>query len=50
MTSKTLGDYTLVKDLEMGTLGSSHVAEHRFLKRPFGLRILPEAIVNDPDF
>ncbi|MBM3208630.1 MAG: serine/threonine protein kinase, partial [Chlamydiae bacterium] len=50
MTGKILGDYTIIKDLEEGTLGSSHLAEHRFLKRPFALRILPEAIVSDPAF
>lgn len=50
MSQKQLGDYAIVKELGEGTLGTLYLAEHRFLKRPFAVKILPEDIVSDPAF
>lgn len=50
MTSKSLGDYAIVKELGRGSLGTLFLAQHRFLKRPFALKILPEDIVSDAGF
>lgn len=50
MTSKSLGDYALIKELGRGSLGTLFLAEHRFLKRPFALKILPDDIIADPGF
>lgn len=50
MSGKNLGDYTLVKELGSGALGKMYLAEHKFLKRSFALKILPEEIVSDPTF
>jgi formylglycine-generating enzyme required for sulfatase activity len=50
MSGKNLGDYTLVKELGSSAMGTLYVAEHRFLKRSFALKILPEEIVSDPGF
>lgn len=50
MTVKSLGDYSLIRELSRGSLGSLFLAEHRFLKRPFSLKILPVEILTDPSF
>jgi len=50
MTTKSLGDYAIVKELGRGSLGTLFLAQHRFLKRPFALKILPEDIVSDAGF
>lgn len=50
MTSKSLGDYALIKELGRGSLGTLFLVEHRFLKRPFALKILPNDIMADPGF
>ena len=50
MTGKSLGDYLLIRELGQGSFGSLFLAEHRFLKRPFALKILPTEIVADSRF
>jgi formylglycine-generating enzyme required for sulfatase activity len=50
MTGKSLGDYTIMKEMGKGTLGTLYLAEHRFLKRPFAIKILLDEIVKDPGF
>jgi formylglycine-generating enzyme required for sulfatase activity len=45
-----LGDYTIQKHLGEGAFGSVYLAEHRFIKRPFVLKVLPEEICRDPAF
>ena len=45
----TLGDYTLQRQLGEGAFGSVYLAEHRFIKRLFALKALPEEC-NDPSF
>ena len=50
MAQKNLGDYTLVKELGRGVLGDLYLAEHRFLKRPFALKVISEEVVSDPAF
>ncbi|NDD58012.1 MAG: serine/threonine protein kinase [Chlamydiae bacterium] len=50
MTPNPLGDYSLIKELEAGSLGTLYLAEHRFLKRPFAVKVLPESIVSDSEF
>lgn len=45
-----LGDYTIQKQLPKGAFGTVYLAEHRFLKRLFALKILPEEIGKDPLF
>lgn len=45
-----IGDYQLVKDLGRGSMGETHLAEHRFLKQLFILKILPPELSSDSEF
>lgn len=45
-----LGDYTITKKLGQGVFGDVYLAEHRFIKRKFALKVLPEEISSNPIF
>lgn len=45
-----LGDYTVLRQLGQGALGSTYLAEHRFLKKNFVLKILDPSLCEDRDF
>jgi len=45
-----LGDYIIQKTLGRGTFGTVYLASHRFIKRTFALKVLPEEIGADPQF
>lgn len=40
-----IGDYAILRELSRGFSGRSVLAEHRLLKRPFALKLLPEVSV-----
>ena len=46
----TLGDYVIQKQLGHGAFGDVYLAEHRFIKRPFALKVLPREISSDLGF
>ncbi len=48
--SRILGDYQLVKQIGQGALGALYLAEHRFMKKPFALKLLPEDLCSDRGF
>jgi formylglycine-generating enzyme required for sulfatase activity len=50
MHVEQLGDYIVQKTLGQGVFGTVFLAEHRFIKRPFVLKVLPEEILADPTF
>lgn len=50
MELRTLGDYHLLKQLGCGSLGTSYLAEQRFTKQLFVLKILPEELATDSGF
>jgi YidC/Oxa1 family membrane protein insertase len=50
MEQRTLGDYKIIKSIGQGTLGSTFLAEHRFMKRQFVLKVLPEELSSDRSF
>ena len=50
MEHRTLGDYTIVKLIGQGTLGMVFLAEHRFMKKQYVLKVLPEELANDRAF
>lgn len=45
-----LGDYYVIKQIGQGTLGSVYLAEHRFIKRQYVLKVLPEELASDRNF
>lgn len=47
---KVFGDFTLTKPLGKGTLGSVFLAEHRFIRKTFVLKILAEELSQDAAF
>ncbi len=44
------GDYIVQKQLGQGAFGAVFLAEHRFIKRQFVLKVLPEEVCVDPHF
>ena len=50
MEKEILGDYTIIKKIGQGTLGSVYLAEHRFVKKQFILKVLPEELAGDRNF
>jgi formylglycine-generating enzyme required for sulfatase activity len=50
MHLENLGDYNLQRLLGSGAFGDVYFAEHRFIKKPYALKVLPEAICSDPAF
>ena len=47
---KNLGDYAVVQSLGTGALGEVFLAQHRFLKRPYALKILPRELTDEQGF
>lgn len=50
MEKKILGDYNIIKQIGQGPLGAVYLAEHRFIKRHFALKVLPEELSTDRSF
>lgn len=46
----TLGDYTIIKQIGQGPLGSVLLAEHKFMKRQYCLKVLPMELSQDRAF
>lgn len=47
---RLLGDWKLLKQLGQGSMGTVFVAEHRFTKRQYALKVLPEELAQDRGF
>ena len=50
METRTLGDYTLIKQIGQGSLGVVYLAEHRFMKKQYVIKVLPEELSSDRSF
>lgn len=50
MEQRLLGDYRIIKPIGQGPLGTVYLAEHRFMKRQYALKILPEELSSDRGF
>src|SRR5689334_10533148 len=46
----TLGDFQIIKEVAAGPLGVLYIGEHRFMKRPFSLKVLPDDLSKDRAF
>ncbi len=50
MNEQILGDYRLIKQIGAGALGTLFLAEHRFIKKQFAIKILPKDLSQDRGF
>ena len=50
MSGRILGDYEVIKQIGQGALGTVFLAEHRFMKRQYMLKVLPEELASDRVF
>lgn len=50
MAEKVFGDYLLIKKIGQGSFGDVYIAEHRFIKKKYALKILDEELTSDPNF
>jgi len=50
VTTQVLGDYEIIEQLGQGMMGKVFLAQHRFLKKIFVLKILPEELAQNPSF
>lgn len=48
--TRLFGDYSIIKQIGQGSLGSVFLAEHRFMKKQFLLKMLPEELSADRSF
>ena len=48
--SRMLGDYRLIKQIGQGSMGGAFVAEQRFTKKTYVLKVLPEELTLDRSF
>jgi formylglycine-generating enzyme required for sulfatase activity len=46
----SLGDYTILKKLGFGAFGEVYLAEHKFIKKKYALKLLPEELSKDQSF
>lgn len=50
MHVENLGDYNLQRKLGSGPFGDVYLAEHRFIKKPYAIKVLPANICENADF
>ncbi|NNM43961.1 MAG: SUMF1/EgtB/PvdO family nonheme iron enzyme [Chlamydiae bacterium] len=50
MNVKNIGDFTILKKIGEGSLGTVFLAEHKFVKKTFVLKVLPEELAADNQF
>lgn len=50
MQDQILGDYKILRQIGQGSLGTVWLAEHRFIKKHYILKVLPEELAQNRDF
>lgn len=50
MEVRILGDYEIIKSIGQGSLGTVYLAQHRFMKTQYALKVLPEELAADRSF
>lgn len=48
--TRVLGDYKIIKQIGQGPLGTVYLAEHRYMKNPYVIKVLPEELSSDRAF
>jgi len=48
--ARLFGEYSVIKQIGQGSLGTVYLSEHRFTKRQYVLKILPEELSSDRSF
>lgn len=48
--TRVFGDYNVIKQIGQGSLGTVYLVEHRFMKRQYVLKVLPEELSTDRTF
>ena len=50
MHKEQIGDYQILKEIGHGSLGAVYLAQHRFIKKQYILKVLPEELAEDRGF
>ncbi|NGX47688.1 MAG: Serine/threonine-protein kinase pkn1 [Chlamydiae bacterium] len=50
LQTQFLGDYEIIKEIGQGMMGKVFLAQHRYLKKPHILKVLPEELAQNPNF
>ncbi len=50
MEGEILGDFKILKEIGRGPLGFLYLGEHKFIKKKFAIKILPDELVEDSEF
>jgi formylglycine-generating enzyme required for sulfatase activity/tRNA A-37 threonylcarbamoyl transferase component Bud32 len=50
MQDQSLGDYRIIKQIGAGALGRVLLAEHRFIKKHYALKVLPQTLAEEEGF
>lgn len=48
--TRTFGDYSVIKQIGQGVMGAVYLVEHRFMKRQYVVKVLPEELGSDRSF
>ncbi len=50
METRVLGDYQIIKKIGRGSLGTVYLAEHRFMRLQYAVKVFPEELAEDRSF
>src|SRR3990167_176975 len=45
----SIGDFRILKSIGQGPLGTIYLGEHKFLKKRFAIKMLPQEVTSDPE-
>ncbi len=50
MDKETLGDFRIISQIGKGPLGDLYLGEHKFMKKRYAIKVLPNELVSSTDF
>ena len=50
MDNRVFGDFNIVRQIGQGSLGTVYLAEHRFIKKHYIIKLLPQELISDRAF